>query len=78
MEVVNWPLINVSDRYTWDRPAVPAPLTVISTWAEAVEVLETQKARFASSYAQRLKDVTGVDADPKLVSLLILGTGVRN
>ena len=33
-------------------------------------MLETQKARFASSYAQRLKDVTGVDADSKLVSFI--------
>ncbi|KAL1717727.1 heme peroxidase [Schizophyllum commune] len=56
------------NRYTWDRPAVPAPLTVISTWAEAVEVLETQKARFVSSYAQRLEDVTGVDADTKMLA----------
>ncbi|TRM59046.1 heme peroxidase [Schizophyllum amplum] len=55
------------DRYTWERPAPPSPLIVLKTWDEAVDVLQTQRSRFASSYTERLKDVTGREADEQIL-----------
>ncbi|KAL1744904.1 heme peroxidase [Schizophyllum fasciatum] len=55
-------------RYTWDRPTVPAPLSVITTWTEAVAILDTQRSKFASTYSQRLRHITKQEADGTMLA----------